>query len=51
MIAFEGEAKDESGNYVLSGTKDPSIFGKGDGWKEKLKRINTRLTLLVKKLQ
>ena len=38
VMAFEGEAKDESGNYVLSGTKDPSVFGKGDGWKEKLKR-------------
>ena len=38
VIAFEGEAKDETGNYVLSGSKDPSIFGKGDGWKEKLKR-------------
>ena len=38
VLAFEGEAKDALGNYVLSGTKDPSIFGKGDGWKEKLKR-------------
>jgi hypothetical protein len=38
VLAFEGEAKDTQGNYVLSGTKDPSIFGKGDGWKEKLKR-------------
>ena len=28
VMAFEGEAKDESGNYVLSGTKDPSVFGK-----------------------
>ena len=38
VLAFEGEAKDAAGNYVLSGSKDPSIFGKGDGWKEKLKR-------------
>jgi len=38
VLAFEGEAKDAQGNYVLSGTKDPSAFGKGDGWKEKLKR-------------
>ena len=38
VLAFEGEAKDAQGNYVLSGTKDPSVFGKGDGWKEKLKR-------------
>ena len=38
VLAFEGEAKDASGNYVLSGSKDPSVFGKGDGWKEKLKR-------------
>ena len=38
VLAFEGEAKDAAGNYVLSGTKDPSVFGKGDGWKEKLKR-------------
>jgi hypothetical protein len=38
VLAFEGEAKDTQGNYVLSGTKDPSVFGKGDGWKEKLKR-------------
>jgi len=38
VLAFEGEAKDAAGNYVLSGTKDPSAFGKGDGWKEKLKR-------------
>ena len=38
VLAFEGEAKDAAGNYVLSGSKDPSVFGKGDGWKEKLKR-------------
>ncbi len=38
VLAFEGESKDASGNYVLSGTKSPSVFGKGDGWKEKLKR-------------
>ena len=38
VLAFEGEPKDAAGNYVLSGSKDPSIFGKGDGWKEKLKR-------------
>jgi Zn-dependent M28 family amino/carboxypeptidase len=38
VLAFEGESKDASGNYVLSGTKSPSAFGKGDGWKEKLKR-------------
>lgn len=37
VLAFEGEAKDAQGNYVLSGTKDPSAFGKGDGWKEKMK--------------
>jgi len=37
VLAFEGEAKDSQGNYILSGTKDPSVFGKGDGWKEKLK--------------
>ena len=38
VLAFEGEAKDAAGLYVLSGSKDPSVFGKGDGWKEKLKR-------------
>ncbi len=37
LLAFEGEAKDANGNFVLSGTKDPSAFGKGDGWKEKMK--------------
>ncbi|MEY4382886.1 MAG: hypothetical protein RI995_428 [Bacteroidota bacterium] len=37
ILAFEGEAKDANGNFVLSGTKDPSAFGKGDGWKEKMK--------------
>lgn len=38
VLAFEGEAKDASGNYVISGTKEPSVFGKVDGWKEKLKQ-------------
>lgn len=37
LLAFDGEAKDANGNYVFSGTKDPSVFGKGDGWKEKMK--------------
>lgn len=36
VLAFEGEPKNSDGNYVLSGSKDPSIFGKGDGWKEKM---------------
>ena len=38
VLAFEGEAKDAADLYVLSGSKSPSVFGKGDGWKEKLKR-------------
>jgi len=29
VLAFEGEAKDAAGNYVLSGSKDPSILEKG----------------------
>lgn len=37
LLAFEGEAKDANRNYVLSGSKNPSAFGKGDGWKEKMK--------------
>lgn len=37
LLAFDGEAKDANGNYVFSGNKNPSVFGKGDGWKEKMK--------------
>lgn len=37
VVVIDGEAKDQAGNYVLSGSKDPSAFGKATGWREKMK--------------
>ncbi|MFY9160377.1 M28 family peptidase [Aquirufa ecclesiirivi] len=37
VLVIDGEAKDQAGNYVLSGSKDPSAFGKATGWREKMK--------------
>lgn len=49
-IAFNGEPKDEKGNFVFSGNTTPSVYGKSDGWekkKEEAKAAGARGLILI----